>query len=513
MALAYQHSQHTTCAICKHEAINAKKLSFHIFAAHGLKSLEYTIKYLTPNGQHPVCPACGIQTRYVAYSFKTYCKDHSSLGESAGGKKGGTIKKTWNKGETKETHPTLKVKSEEMMGEKNHFSGQKHTEESRQKISDNKRLPIEEYEKRVSSKHDKFTCLTPYEQYNDRQETRLQFQCMICSSISFKTLFDFERRMICRTCDPGISVPQAEIEAFVRSLGVDIISNDRTVLGGKELDVYVPTKKFAVEYDSFHYHMWDPHDPNDPGKDRHYAKSAMCWKNDIDLMHVYTDEWRDKRPIVESMIRHRLGMTQQKFNARDLTVKEISMVDARAFFNANHIAGNVAGGEGRLGLYSGNELIVALSLRKPFMKRYVGLAEIARFASKLDTHVVGGLARLVKHARDRCMTSGFKGLMTYADLRFGRGASYERVGFKFEDWTKLNYDYTDGQKRIGRHTVKAREDASELDVAEELHLNRIYGCGSNMYVMMFDQTSWSPPSLLVENVDCDECVDVIDEAV
>ncbi len=48
------------------------------------------------------------------------------------GKKG--LQKSWNKGLTKETHPSLKIVSEKHSGKNNSFYGKHHTEEVKEKI-------------------------------------------------------------------------------------------------------------------------------------------------------------------------------------------------------------------------------------------------------------------------------------------------------------------------------------------------------------------------------------------
>lgn len=89
-------AEQCTCKICNETFLSGKKLSFHTWTAHGLRAQEYTIKHVY-NGIEPKCLECGSPVRYVSFSFKRYCKEHSYIGESQGGRVGGRIKKQWNK--------------------------------------------------------------------------------------------------------------------------------------------------------------------------------------------------------------------------------------------------------------------------------------------------------------------------------------------------------------------------------------------------------------------------------
>lgn len=475
------------CAVCGHHEERPWHFSRHVLTNHGLTAKQYTVKYLR-GGKEPLCIECGAQTRYCTFAYKDYCKEHSYLAESKGGKIGGVIKKTWNKDKTKETHVSLAQMSEARMGEKNHFFGKKHTEEAKQSNANKHRLSEAEFNRRINSRPERFKCISSYTDYRFRQGQKLLFQCQECltagrQTIIEHTLFNFERNPICNICHPGGSKEQLEIADFIKSLGFDVIYNDRTAIAPKELDIFIPSKKLAIEYNSFYYHSYSE---NDKRKDRHYEKTAASENVGINLVHIFQDEWLSKHEIVKSMISHRLGVVKRRIFARKCSVKEIDKHTAKTFLDANHIAGIVPA-FCHLGLFLNEELISVLSLRRPFNKKYrtENVAEIARFASALNTSVVGGLGKLMKAAMQKCINVGFHGILSYADLRYGRGHCYERVGLQYIGRTGLSYDYNDGTRRMGRAKYQAQHGKSEIEVANDAGVKRIYGCGSNIYMMKF----------------------------
>lgn len=478
-------STHTTCLICQHKELEAKKLSNHIKSQHKLSSKDYTIKCIL-GGNNPKCPECGVEPRYVAFSFKTYCKEHSFMGEVAGGEKGGKIKSTWNKGKTIKTDARI-VKST-FIGADNPFFGKQHTEEAKRSNADKHRLPEEEFIKRINSRPDRFKCLSSYTDYKYRQGQKLLFQCLECATagretIIEHTLFNFERNPICHVCHPGGSKEQLEIADFIKSLGLKVIYNDREAIKPKELDIYVPSKKLAIEYDSFYYHSYSDEDPRE---DRHYEKTESARIAGIDLIHIFQDEWKYKRHIVESMIAYRLGVVKRKIPARKCEIAVLDSKTSRKFFDDNHIAGYSRAGIICLGLLYNDELVAAMSFRKPFHKqKYVNAAEMARFASKVNTCVVGGLTKLLNRGINECRSIGLSMILTYADLRYGQGKSYGKAGFTENGWTGLSYDYNDGDKRYSRFKFRAQKQnsLSEHEVAARAGMQKIYGCGNNRYVI------------------------------
>lgn len=85
------------CLVCNVSGfVTLKALATHIQLSHKpLTSQEYTVRYLMGLSEPPKCKVCDNVPRYVAFSFKQYCKDHASIAESVGGKtNNGRTKKT-----------------------------------------------------------------------------------------------------------------------------------------------------------------------------------------------------------------------------------------------------------------------------------------------------------------------------------------------------------------------------------------------------------------------------------
>lgn len=98
------------CLECGQSIKNLLAFSTHLQFTHKIKAEDYTIKHFY-DGVRPTCKSegCVGLPRYATYKFKEYCKDHSCLAESAGGKKGG-LAPSPNKTENKPSRSFKKEK-------------------------------------------------------------------------------------------------------------------------------------------------------------------------------------------------------------------------------------------------------------------------------------------------------------------------------------------------------------------------------------------------------------------
>ena len=464
-----QRSIDMKCEICGFIG-EGKVFSNHLAKDHKIKSKDYTREYICKD--YKGCLNCGEETRYVAYTFKKYCSQCAKIGMSIGGRKGGQHE-AWNKGKTKETDSRIKGQS----GKDNPFWGKSHSNETRNRISMTKQLGNVEVLKRVMSRNKEFEILTPLEEYFSRQRQYLDFKCKKCGFICKKTLQTFERGSLCPKCYP-VNKSKAEIEIFeyIRELGFsNAINGDRSLISPKEIDISLKEKGFGIEFNGLYWHS-DVVDSTERG-DMLY-KTLKCKEKEIKLMHIFSDEWEYKKEICKSMINNRLGLCQKVW-ARKCEVREIIKLDFDKFMNENHISGSVNSSV-RLGLYYNNELICAIGFRKPRQKKWSEYYEISRFATSLNKVVVGGLSKLLKRFKNDFV--GIK-IMTYADRRFGEGLGYCAVGFEQKGDTGIDYWYSDGRQRYDRFIIRSGGGLTEREKAADLGLFKVWGCGSNIWVM------------------------------
>jgi len=348
-------------------------------------------------------------------------------------------------------------------------------ESLRKRLDQIKRLKVDEIKNRIEVGSN-LKVIGGTEHYINDASPVIKVKCDVCGSEFHDSLRRLQRGR-CYICQPTGSAAQQEIADYIVSLGVTLKRNDRSVLKGIELDVLVPDHNFAIEYNGLYWHS-DLH----KSSAYHENKLKMASEVGIQLMHVFEDDWRDKSDIVKSMILHRLKMTPNKYGARQLRVGKLDVESRRKFFNANHVDGDTAAIVA-WGLYFEKELVCALSIRKPFHKTHENYYEVARFCTKVNTHVRGGLRKLTKIAIQFVRANSKAGLMTYVDRRIGSGIGYESSGFQKIGETTPRFWWTDFDNRFNRFKFKAdpNRGMTEAEVAAEMGVVKIWGCSNLIY--------------------------------
>lgn len=271
----------------------------------------------------------------------------------------------------------------------------------------------------------------------------------------------------CSRC--GGSGLEKEIIKFIETeLGHKVKNQDRELIKPKELDIVIKEKGLAIEATGLYWHT-----ERTRPKNYHYEKNLACIKNGIKLLTLYEDEWKFKNPIVKSLIKYHLGISSLKINARNCVIKDLSYKESKSFLEENHLMGSTT--HRAFGLFYQGKLVSVLSYKKTGT-----VLEIVRFCSLIDTSVRGAFGKLVEHLKSTIKSTK---IISWVDLRYGNGISYEKLGFKWVK-TTLGWKWTDFIKTYNRLYCRANMDERKLtqaEYAEELKLEKIYDCGQALY--------------------------------
>ncbi len=287
----------------------------------------------------------------------------------------------------------------------------------------------------------------------------------------------------CTKCNPMTSKTELEIYNFIKdNTTITVNQGVRNILkNGKELDIVIPSLNIAIEFDGLYWHS-DKY----LNTSYHLDKTKSCNEVGYRLIHIFEDEWINKKEIVKSRILNVLNLSFNKIYARKTTIREVNSKEATKFLEENHIQGKI-GAKIRLGLYYNGDLVSLMifgSLRKNLgSKSKEGDWELLRFCNKLNTSVVGGASKLLKYFEENYKPSS---LISYADRRWSEGQLYNKLNFTFLAETPSNYFYISGYKRLNRFNFRKDilvskgfdKNKTEKEITKELGYNRIYDCGS-----------------------------------
>lgn len=289
---------------------------------------------------------------------------------------------------------------------------------------------------------------------------------------------------ICNKVNELRSIKEKEIYDFIVNLGIETINSDRTILNGKEIDIYIPSKKIGFEFNGLFYH-------SDLYKDKYYHinKTNECLKKDIRLIHIFEDEWDSKKEIVKSRIKNLLGLNEKRIFGRKCVIKNVSTKEKTKFLNENHIQGAV-GSLLNYGLYYNNELVSLMTFGngRKIMNGLNYEWELLRFCNKINHTVIGSASKLLNHF---IKTHQPKNIVSYADIRWSNGDLYEKLNFVKIRTSNPNYYYVINKKRENRFKFRKDElirqgfceNLTEYEIMEKRGINRIYDCGNLVYII------------------------------
>lgn len=288
-----------------------------------------------------------------------------------------------------------------------------------------------------------------------------------------------------RCAGVGPSTAQLEIYEFL-SQRVECVSEQQMSESTKRFDIFVPSLSLAVEYHGLVWHSTKF--AKDPRRD--YKKHLEAAASGVRIIHIYSDEWLTKRPVVERLLLSATGKLEKVY-ARKTKVVTLNGKQAREFLLSNHLQG-YTNSSINLGLELEGTLVacmsfsVASSVRGNRDRR---LWELQRYAAACT--VVGGASKLLKAflAMQECHT-----LISYSDNRAFSGNMYQALGFSLvgeaaPDYWYVSSNIKDGRQhksRFQRKFLSKRLESFDpaLSEAENCHANgwyQLFDCGKKKW--------------------------------
>lgn len=109
---------------------------------------------------------------------------------------------------------------------------------------------------------------------------------------------------------------EKDLANYLKSLNIEIMENTRQIIKPYELDIYIPNKNIAIEYNGNWYHSTQA----GCNKDYHLMKSLLCRDKNIRLIHIYEFEnfEQQKQLLIDLLINNIDSYNQNDFNKNNL---------------------------------------------------------------------------------------------------------------------------------------------------------------------------------------------------
>ena len=278
-----------------------------------------------------------------------------------------------------------------------------------------------------------------------------------------------------------ISTFELKLQELLDKNNIKYITNVRNIISN-ELDIYIPSKNIAIEFNGIYWHC-------DKNKDNkyHFNKFTECKEKGIQLISIWEDQFVNKYDIVESIVFHKLGISNYKVFARKCNIVKVKSKEAQTFYELNHIQGK-CGATIHYGLEYKNEIVAMMS----FGKRAIGDSsgwELIRYCNKLNTTVVGGASKLfnnfIKEYSPDSITS-------WSSNDISNGGMYKMLGFKLIN-TSLSYWYIKNLKRhhrsgfnksnlLNKRIIDETDTRTEFQIMDDMGYARIFDSGQSKWI-------------------------------
>jgi hypothetical protein len=287
------------------------------------------------------------------------------------------------------------------------------------------------------------------------------------------------------------SLGELELREFIRSIyhGEILVGKKNLLQDTRDIDIHIPELNIAFEYNGVYRHRYNPNGNSYSAKKDstyHISKTNICASQGVELIQIWSSSWLTKKEIWKSRIRAKFGIIKSRIYARKCTIKEISTGIKNTFLDKNHIQGRDKSGT-KLGLFHDDELVSVMTFAK---SRYNKCAEweLVRFATKLDTIVIGGFSKLLNHYRK----SNVGSIISYADRMHSNGNVYVKNGFSLLKQNPAGYHYFKKNTEIllnRQNFYKSKIQNGKDDVRTEFEIMTdngymwVYDCGTIAFIL------------------------------
>jgi hypothetical protein len=282
------------------------------------------------------------------------------------------------------------------------------------------------------------------------------------------------------------SSAEIEIANFVNSLVPCEVSN-RSLIHPYELDIVIPTKHIAIEYNGLYWHR-----ESHVGRNKHLLKTQLCEKSGYTLLQILEPDWYYHRSATESLIKRALELSPIKYDVNDCAAYPISRRDADWFFTENAITGISNQSKYFYGVRVNRQLIAALALSGIDNN----IVRIDNFSYATDTYVPGLLRQLISSF---CKQHSIVKVIHQTDRRlpeqYARESGFELVrttppvGYYFSTASKTPFLCSPNKftkANIADVVPKFDEQKTLYENMLENKFDRFWDCGTSVYEWLPD---------------------------
>lgn len=252
----------------------------------------------------------------------------------------------------------------------------------------------------------------------------------------------------------------------------EIKYNCRTIIKPKELDIYIPEKKLAIEFNGIYWHSMN----KGCNINYHQQKSIMCLEKGIKLIHIYDNEWNNKitRKIILAELKRNLCNDIQYKN---YIIENINYLTYRNFCIKNNFniskKYNIC-----LGVFINNKLVQVFTLMSrtntyKIINNYIDSDYNTDFTTTLLDYTINNYNPKI--------------ILCNIDFNKDDGNIYKNYGFICRKISKPNKFYIDINTGLILNNIE--EDINFYNNLNNFKILKLYGSGTLKLMLNVSSTT------------------------
>ena len=257
----------------------------------------------------------------------------------------------------------------------------------------------------------------------------------------------------CSSCIGAIgSSEELKIRDFITQfVNEEDIVKDRTVLEGKEIDIYIPILNLGIEYNGSVFHATVNSVYTDKPYTYHRDKFLKAKEKGVHLITVFDVDWSNNQDKIKAYLKSLLTPSKALYG-RNCTITKIDKDVADEFTDKYHIQGATKFNSINYGLFYQSELVSVMSFGKLRMEKdKQDYYELHRYCVKSGITIFGGANKLLKHFEKEYNP---KYIRSYSDNDYFLGGIYTKLGFINKGQCKPRYYWFLQDTEIKREQCK-----------------------------------------------------------
>lgn len=189
-----------------------------------------------------------------------------------------------------------------------------------------------------------------------------KWKCLQCGNIFEAKYDDGYIKSRCFKCYPRlnsfVSSYEKEIAEYIKSLGFIVDTTNRQIIKPYQLDIVIPEKKLAIEFNGIYWHSTKVHSQSN----YHLNKTELCEAGGYQLIHIWQHQWVDinKQCVIkQDLKRYLIGFEETE----QYQIKNISKKEKDIFLNQHSISGT-DNSKIYFGYFNRNEMVGIVTLNK-----------------------------------------------------------------------------------------------------------------------------------------------------